>query len=398
VPVVARRPAFWIIAATYLLFLSAAAAPSPLYALYASRWRFSAITLTEIFAVYAIALLITLLFTGSLSDTLGRRPVIFAALAIQIAGMFAFVNASNVGWLFAARIVQGIATGLATSALAASFVDLQPPAPSTLGAIVNSATPAAGLAFGALVSAILVQYAPDPLHFVYWLMIVGFAGAVFATVFLPEPAEQRGAMHWMPRVGVGHAIRPVFLAALPTLIAGWSVGGFYLSLGPSLILQLAGSSNRILGGIAIALLAGVGAISIVAAGSWPPPRAMTAGGVSLLVGLAVTVAAVAAGTPGLFFAGTAVTGIGFGVGWLGVVRSLVLRSSPTERGALLAAIFIVAYLSFALPAVIAGYLVTRIGLHDAALWYGGAVGILALGGLVGTLSVNRQARAAVVAP
>ena len=125
---------------------------------------------------------------------------------------------------------------------------------------------------------------------------------------------------------------------------------------------------------------------------------MTAGGVSLLVGLAVTVAAVAAGTPGLFFAGTAVTGIGFGVGWLGVVRSLVLRSSPTERGALLAAIFIVAYLSFALPAVIAGYLVTRIGLHDAALWYGGAVGILALGGLVGTLSVNRQARAAVVAP
>ena len=161
-PVVARRPAFWIIAATYLLFLSAAAAPSPLYALYASRWRFSAITLTEIFAVYAIALLITLLFTGSLSDTLGRRPVIFAALAIQIAGMFAFVTASNVGWLFAARIVQGIATGLATSALAASFVDLQPPAPSTLGAIVNSATPAAGLAFGALGSAILVQYAPDP--------------------------------------------------------------------------------------------------------------------------------------------------------------------------------------------------------------------------------------------
>ena len=106
----------------------------------------------------------------------------------------------------------------------------------------------------------------------------------------------------------------------------------------------------------------------------------------MLLGLALTLLAVAVKSPGLFFGGTAVTGVGFGVGWLGVVRSLVNRASPTERGALLSAIFIVAYLSFAVPAVIAGFVVTRIGLHDAAVWYAGAVGILALAGLVATLS------------
>jgi MFS family permease len=396
VPRPQRAQAFWIVAATNLLFLFAAAAPSPLYGVYAAKWRFSAITLTEVFGVYAIALLITLLLTGSLSDAIGRRPIVLVALAVQLAGMLTFLDASSAEWLFVARVIQGVATGLATSALAASFVDLAPPDKPGLGAVVNSATPIAGLALGALTSATLVQYAPDPLHLVYLLLIAGFIVAAVAVVLIPEPTTQRSTLNFRPRVGVEPPIRPAFAAALPSLVAGWSVGGFYLSLGPSLILQLAGSSNRVLGGVAIALLAGTGAIFIVVFSSWPPARAMITGGFSMLLGLALTIVAVALGSPALFFAGTAVTGVGFGVGWLGVVRSLVVRSSPTSRGALLAAIFIVAYLSFAIPAVIAGVIVTRVGLHDAALWYGGAVWVLALAGLVGTLTVGRPAQA--VAP
>ena len=393
---VGRASAFWVIAATNTFFLFAAAAPSPLYAVYAIRWRFSAITLTEVFGVYAIALLVTLLLSGSLSDAVGRRPVVLAAVSIQIVSMLMFLLAGDVEWLFAARVVQGIATGLATSALAASFVDLQPPAWPALGPVVTSATPPLGLALGALTSSAFVQYGPDPLHVIYWLLFAGFVIAAIALALIPEPTTQRGAMRWLPRIGVEPAIRPAFTAALPSLIAGWAVGGFDLSLGPSLILQRAGSTNRVLGGIAIALLAGVGAGSIVAFSSWPPPRAMAVGGSSMLAGLVVTVLSVAVGAAALFFVGTAVTGVGFGVGWLGVVRSLVNRASPTERGALLAAIFIVAYLSFAIPAVVAGFVVTRIGLHDAALWYAGVVGVLALAGLVASLSIGRPSRAAAV--
>jgi MFS family permease len=393
---VARAQAFWFIAAINTFFLFAAAAPSPLYGVYAAHWRFSAITLTEVFGVYAIALLITLLATGSLSDAVGRRPVIFAALAIQIVSMLAFLLASSVAWLFVARVVQGVATGLATSALSASFVDLQPRKRPALGPVVTSATPPLGLALGALASSVLVQYGPDPLHLVYWLLLAGFVVAAVLMVVVPEPTMERAPMRWLPRIGVEAAIRPAFVAALPSLIAGWAVGGFYLSLGPSLILQLAGSSNRILGGVAIALLAGVGSGSIVAFASWPPTRAMAVGGSSMLLGLAVTIASIALTIPAVFFLGTAITGVGFGVGWLGVVRSLVSRASATERGALLAAIFIVAYLSFAGPAVIAGFVANRVGLHDGALWYAGAVGILALAGLLGTVAAGRPRRVAVV--
>src|SRR5258706_8077697 len=170
-----RRPvSFWTVAAPLWLFLFAAAAPSPLYGMYAARWQFSALTLTEVFAVYAVALLVALLLTGSLSDFAGRRPVILAAIAIELASMLAFVAASDVTWLFVARITQGVATGLATSALAAALVDLQPTGrQQPLAPLVNAATPIAGLAAGALVSAAVVQYLPDPLHLVYWLILAG---------------------------------------------------------------------------------------------------------------------------------------------------------------------------------------------------------------------------------
>ena len=385
-----RRTSFWIMATTFGLFLFAAAAPSPLYAVYAGLWQFSAGALTEVFAVYAIALLVALLFTGSSSDFVGRRPIILVALAIQLASLVLFLVASGIEWLFAARIAQGIATGVATGALGAALVDLQPPDNPALASLVNSAGPILSLGIGALASAVLVQYAPDPLHLVYWLTLLAFIAALAAIAVMPEPGARRSGVRWVPRISVEPAVRREFVATLPILVAGWAVAGFYLSLGPSLASQLAASSNRVLGGLAIFLLADIGAVAIVLTRSWATARAMMVGGVILGAGLVVAVAAIALSSPLLFFAATAVTGVGFGPAWLGVLRTLVGLAAPTARAALLAAVFVVAYLALALPAVIAGFLATRIGLHDAALWYGAGLVVLTFAGVLSTWVVIRR--------
>jgi MFS family permease len=65
---------FWLTGGVLVLSLFAATAPSPLYRVYQDQLRFSALTLTAIFAVYAVAVLVTLLVFGSLSDYVGRRP------------------------------------------------------------------------------------------------------------------------------------------------------------------------------------------------------------------------------------------------------------------------------------------------------------------------------------
>ena len=83
---------FWVVALTLGLFLAAASAPSPLYGVYAARWHFSSTTLTAVFAVYAVALVGTLLVAGSLSDSIGRRPVIVAGLVLQAVSMGLFLG------------------------------------------------------------------------------------------------------------------------------------------------------------------------------------------------------------------------------------------------------------------------------------------------------------------
>ncbi|MFD0331253.1 MFS transporter [Streptacidiphilus monticola] len=125
-PRISRGPAFWLVATVLLLLMFAASAPSPLYVVYQARWGFSAAVLTTVFAVYALFLLLALLVVGSLSDHLGRRPVLIASALLEAVAMLLFVGASGVGWLLVARAVQGVATGAATGALAAALIDLQP--------------------------------------------------------------------------------------------------------------------------------------------------------------------------------------------------------------------------------------------------------------------------------
>ena len=239
-----RMPAFWLVAGVFVLLLFASGAPSPLYAVYAAHWRFSATTLTLVFAVYAIALLIALLVFGSLSDYLGRLPVIIAALLINAAAMVLFLLAHGVGLLYAARALQGVATGAATSALGAALIDLQPDSRTPLAPWINSAAPNFGLAAGALISSAVAQYGPAPTRLIYWLLLAGFVLAVPAMLTVPESGVRRaGALSSLrPHVGVPQQARATFAIALPALVAIWALGGLYLSLGPSLAAQLLSSN------------------------------------------------------------------------------------------------------------------------------------------------------------
>lgn len=104
---------------TLIAFMAASSVPTPRYRLYQHDWGFSATLLTVIFAAYAFALLCALLVAGRLSDHVGRRPVIAAALLLNSAAMLCFLFASYPYGLVTSRIVQGFATGLATAAVGA---------------------------------------------------------------------------------------------------------------------------------------------------------------------------------------------------------------------------------------------------------------------------------------
>jgi MFS family permease len=394
--VLPRPTAFWLVAGMLALLLFAAGAPSPLYAVYAARWHFSATTLTAVFAVYAIALLVALLVLGSLSDHLGRRPVIMAALLIDAAAMVLFLLANGVGLLYAARALQGVATGAATSALSASLIELQPDSPVPLGPLVNSAAPTLGLAAGALGTSALVQYGPAPIRLIYWLLLAALILAAVAMLGIPEPGTRRaGALASLrPQAGVPRQARAMFAIALPSLVALWALGGLYLSLGPSIAAQLLSSHNLLWGGLVIFLLTGTGAIAAILLRGATPTNAMLAGCLTLLAGVGITLSGIATSTAALFLIGTTVAGFGFGVAFLGAFRTLSALAAPDERAALIATIYIVSYLAFSVPVVIAGVAATSAGLHNTSTVYAAVLAALVAGASVSLLIRRRSAHRA----
>jgi MFS family permease len=375
-----RAPAFWLMATTLAAFLFASSAPSPLYIVYQSKWGFSAIVLTAVFAVYALGLLAALLVAGSLSDHLGRRPVLLFSLGLEIVGMLLFAEAQGVAWLFAARVLQGFATGVATAAISAALIDLQPSHRERLGALLAASAPMTGLAIGALGSGLLVEFGPEPARLVYWLLTAAFALAALAACAVPETVERRATWRQSlrPTVGIPASLRADFLATIPCLTATWALGGLILSLGPSLTSKVLHDPSHVAGGLSIFIMAGVSSLTSIVLRDTHARVAARGGLSALLLGVALALLALHERSTALFLLATGVAGLGFGPAFAGAFRAITNRAPVDQRAELVASVYVAAYLAYSVPALAAGIAVTRYGLHDTAYVYGAALIVLAL--------------------
>ena len=365
--------------AILVLFAAAASAPTPLYVVYQKEWGFSSATLTIIFAVYVLGLIGSLLVVGALSDHVGRRPVLAAAIALEAVAFVLFLIAGDVTVLLVARFAQGIATGAAFSTLGATLVDMNPAHSPGRAGLVNGVAPISGLALGALGCGALVQFAPAPTQLVFALLAAGMGGAAVAVARMPETSARRpGAVaSLIPRLGIPARIRPDVYALVPIIVASWALGGLYLSLGPSVAAGLFGLSNHLIGGLVVTLLCGAGALTAFALRRWPTTRVLVISAILLSAGTALTLAGVEVNAVALAGGGTVVAGVGFGASALATFGTLARLAAPGERSALLATALVIAYLAFSLPAVAAGVASTSFGLHATTVVY--AVGVVALG-------------------
>jgi MFS family permease len=380
---------FWVAAAIAFLAFAANTAASPLYGVYQAKFGFSATTLTLLFAVYIAVLLLTLLFFGSVSDYVGRRPVMLAGLVAGAGACGLFLIAHAVDLLFGARALQGIAVGLISGAASAALLDLRPE--GRAAPVVSSAAPTGGQALGAIGASALAQYARAPTQLVWWLLLAGFVIGTVAVLAIPEPGTVRVgvASSLRPHVSVPRRARGAFAAAVPGLVAVWALGGFYLSLGPSIAANLLHSKNLLWGGILIFLLTGFGAAASILLGSRSPSAVLLGGCLALIVGALVTLASIQTDTPAVLFVGTAVAGLGFGPAFLGAYRVTIGLAPSDDRAGLITAIYIVSYLGTGIPAVVGGIATSQYGLHRTALVYLAAVAALALAAVI--LLIRRMA-------
>jgi len=377
------RVSLIFLAITLLGFLAASSAPTPLYHLYQEHMQFSPAILTLIFGVYAFSLLAALLVVGSLSDYLGRRPVIFVALLLNVLAMLLFINAESVAWLIGARLIQGFATGMATSVLGAALLDFD----RQQGPLITSVAPLLGMACGAMGCGLLAEFAPMPLQLTYWILLALF---VFQAIYLWRLAEsvspQLGAWRSLrPTLHVPVQARRALWLILPLDLAAWAVGGFYLSLAPSLVRAATGSTSNLIGGALVAVLTLTGALSIYALRNRAADMMLRLGASLLVLGLALVLIAVHTASLPLFFIGTLITGSGFGSGFLGALRSIMPLALPHERAGLMSAFYVLSYLAFSLPSLLAGNLTRLYGLIPTTNGFGAVLILMAVGALAGLL-------------
>lgn len=387
----AAAGAFRLVAGGFLGMMAGAGAPSPVYRVYQRDWGFSPSIVALVFVVYVIALLVALLGFGELSDRVGRRRVLVVALVILAGSMLLFAGARGLTDVLVARTIQGLATGAATGAFGASVIDLQTRA--QLGSYVTAVAPTLGPGSGALLSAILIDLLPWPrrtifivLAVLYLVVAVLIARVVAPTLDLRRPARGTARI----RFALPPDFRGPFARFAPTLVAAWSVGGLFLALAPSFMPVVFGVRSGIVGALTIFVLLGAGAV----AASLLRPRPATArrtmiacGG--LTVGTVVLIVGVGTGSTAVFLVGCLCAGTAFGAALFLATAVLSQAIPATQRSGVLSVIFVVNYLAFALPPLVAGVCATRYGFVPTLLVYLCAAALLSAVA-VGALAVGRD--------
>ena len=373
------------LAAAYVLFVAilASNAPSPLYVVYQRQWHFSSLTVTAIFATYALAVLASLLVVGRLSDRIGRRRVLWPATVLMACSAALFLLAQGVVWLFAARAVQGVATGMLAGAVTAALVELDPHGDHRRGSLVNTVAFVVGAATGPLLVGLCAQYLPAPTVVPFGIELGLLALAVPGLRALPETVRlggQRGRLLARPRVPA--EIRRPFAIAGLVIAVSWSVGALYAALGPSIAAQLLHVRSHAAAGLLLFAFNMLGGASQLALRGWHPRRSMAAGAASLGAGIALVWTSLAVSSTPIFASGTVLVGLGGGMALMGSLSLVNQVAPPLQRAEIVSAFNMVGYLALALPVVAVGVLTGPLGLRAATGAFAAVVVVAAAGALL----------------
>ncbi|GAA0536915.1 MFS transporter [Paractinoplanes ferrugineus] len=357
--------AFWLIAAVFLVSLAFSTVPAPLYPLYQRQDGFSSFTVTIVFAVYAIGVVISLLLAGHVSDWAGRRRVLLPALGLEIVAALLFLFWPALPGLIVARFLTGLGVGLITATATAYLLELhtahRPAAGRARFEIVSAAANLGGLGTGTLVAGFLAQFAPAPLRTPYIVFLILLTLAVAAVAAAPETVR-------------APAVRPPYrpqrvrvdLVASMTAFTAFAVFGLFTSLAPGFVAGSLHHPSRLLAGAVSFVVFAAGAVAQTAA-----RQRLGTGLVALAAGVVTVAAATQLTSLGLFLAGGALAGGGAGIMFKAAVRVVTSTAAAHQRGETLAGLFLVAYLGLVGPVLGLGVATRYVPATTAMLWFTG---------------------------
>ncbi|MFE1440353.1 MFS transporter [Streptomyces sp. NPDC058739] len=367
--------------AVFAVCMAGTTLPTPLYGLYQEKFDFSELTVTVVYAVYALGVIGVLLLAGNASDAVGRRPVLLWGLGFAAVSAVCFLSASALGWLYAGRLMSGLSAGLFTGAASAYVMELAPRGGSSRATLVATAANMGGLGCGPLLAGVLSQYADWPLYLPFAVHLALVALSALVLVRLPETVRERRPLSTVrPRKPeLPPSVRPVFAPAAVASFVGFALFGVFTSVSPSFLSQSLDVHNRAVSGLVVALafFASTAGQSVV--GRVGVSRSLPLGCVALLGGLALLAAALHWDLLPLVVLSALVGGAGQGMSFRGAMAAVARAAGSERRAAVISALFVVAYTGISLPVIGVGLLVGPIGLEGAGLVFIACMALLVTG-------------------
>lgn len=311
----------------------------------------SAATLDGIFGIYALGLLPGLLIGGRTSDAWGRRPVALAGAAAAVAGTVAMLLSQHTGALLSGRLVVGLGVGLAISSCTAWASDLRGPA----GAATAGAVLTAGFAIGPFAGGGFAWAGHSGIRVSFAVAAAIVVLTSCAVIVAAEPGELTGpapAADTAPAAPATQGVSRALSWAMP--LAPWVYASATLGfvtiptrLHTALAAPIAaGTATLIVNGIS-------GVVQVLARTRRWGPQTGTAGAVLAALGYVMAATAPPTLTPVLGLPLLVILGCASGLCLREGLIDLEAAAPQHLRGALTGVFYVVTYVGFALPLLLA---------------------------------------------
>ena len=393
VPSLPPAPVWWVWLAawpvTAVFTLSNAA--TPLYVVWQKHIGFSKGTLTVIFALYIVGLIGSLLVSGVVSDRVGRKPVVLPALGLGLVACVIFALADSVAALMVARLFTGVAVGAIVSAGMAAVTDVAGPARKRLAALLASCAMVFGAGLGPLLAGVLSETVPGPTVTVFVVEAALLATAALAVLRMPTTRPPRGASGpWIRVPSVPHGRGLQLAMGIAVFAPGITATSFVLSLGPSLLSGLLGTTSRVVAGL-MAFVMFLAATGIqFAVQKLPRTTILLLGVAAIVLSMGALILAVHTRNAPLLIVAALLAGAGQGQGQLGGLSLLNHSVPPTRLAEANAALNVGGYICAGVLPVAAGYFSDAVGLTTGATVFGVVlIGLALAGALVVTAGRRR---------
>jgi MFS family permease len=314
-----------------------------------SREGLSRTALDGAFGIYAVGLLPGLLGGGSLSDRLGRRPLLLSGAAIAGLGNLSLLCWDDEAGIFVGRLIVGLGVGMAMSAGTAWSADIG----GGSGSVLAGVSLTAGFGCGPLVSGLLAQSLGSVTYVPFIVTIALSAVAVVVGVVLartqPVSTSDVPAAAGSDREGTG--VFTALAAALPMALWVFSCATVVI------VTMVERMQYRFDGpwlpgvAAAVALAAGVVAQMAARRRGWGP-RAGVVGAAIAALGFGVVAAAGSTPSLAVFFLIAVLLGVAYGLSLREGLVDIETLSPPRLRGTLTGVFYTVTYLGFGLPVLL----------------------------------------------